>query len=325
MITHLLLVALAGAPCLPAIQEQQVNLSRIDDGFMECNWGNQILTTYYNIDYGNNMINVYALYRCYPEKNESVYFNLSGHVEHLYNNYLGGFYDYYDWTSSGFTFSFTNQFNDINNNYISNFKYSKNGLAIKSNISSQELIDIGYVDYGKSKKNELYVPTFDEFYIYSNITINVTREALFDYLITQEFYTNENVINSQEIVDYFYLKGFQEGYSEGYEEGYHSRDGDYENGYNEGLTEGTNSGFDRGFEEGKHEGYNQGYEKGRIEGFQDGLNEKGFEEIFWGILDTPFKILKDAFNFEIMGINVANILIGIVSIVAVGWLIKRFL
>lgn len=79
-----------------------------------------------------------------------------------------------------------------------------------------------------------------------------------------------------------------------------------------------------GYEDGKTQGLNDGYNSGYNEGVKDA--SPGYEDtsnFFWSILDAPFSVLKNAFDFEILGVNVGGALVTIISILLVVFVISQ--
>lgn len=62
------------------------------------------------------------------------------------------------------------------------------------------------------------------------------------------------------------------------------------------------------------ENYDQIYDKGHSEGYQDGLSDaNAIVDGISGVTVKPIQALKDAFDFEIFGINVGSVVLGIVA------------
>ena len=80
-----------------------------------------------------------------------------------------------------------------------------------------------------------------------------------------------------------------------------------------------NSGYDVGYDNGYHNGYKIGESKG--------LNseEKSFANLVYSIIDAPFNVLSNAFNFDILGVNLSYFLIAIVSLLLVFFVIRKLL
>lgn len=95
----------------------------------------------------------------------------------------------------------------------------------------------------------------------------------------------------------------------------------YESGYNSGYTNGERNGYNIGFGDGKREGYDIGYN----EGYLASQGGEGFSGLFDGIAKVPITTLTSLLGFEIFGVNVLGTLLGILTIVVVAFLIKRFI
>lgn len=120
-----------------------------------------------------------------------------------------------------------------------------------------------------------------------------------------------------------YQNGYDIGKGEGINEGYNQG---YESGYGEGLKDNQdliyNTGYNDGYSTGEDDGYNKGYDIG----FSDSQNDKNsFKELMFSIIDAPFNVLGNAFDFEIFGINMSDFLIAIVSLLLVSVVIRKLM
>lgn len=80
-----------------------------------------------------------------------------------------------------------------------------------------------------------------------------------------------------------------------------------------------NNGYNQGFQIGKQEGYQQGYQQAESD-----LGGSVFANVFFSLLNTPFKVIQDVFDLEFFGINLSQLIIAIFSITLVIWLIDKF-
>lgn len=102
------------------------------------------------------------------------------------------------------------------------------------------------------------------------------------------------------------------------------------NGYNQGFADGYNKGFSKG----EDKGFNEGYTKGEDKGFNDGF-DKGYKEcagsqnslydMVLGVVDTPFRVFNHIFDFDVLGINIKNIVLSFATIAIAIFVIKRFI
>lgn len=67
------------------------------------------------------------------------------------------------------------------------------------------------------------------------------------------------------------------------------------------------------------------YNLGFNAGVKKAENDKSFGELMFSIIDAPFNVLKNAFDFEILGYNVSNLLTAVVSLILVGFVVKLFI
>ena len=96
-----------------------------------------------------------------------------------------------------------------------------------------------------------------------------------------------------------------------------SNSGQYTAGYSAGETFGRQ----RGYEEGYEAGYNTGLETGREE---NNFGNAGSQLIITAV-ETPFNVLSQWLNFEVLGVNLLGILMSILTIIIVVAVIKAIL
>lgn len=102
------------------------------------------------------------------------------------------------------------------------------------------------------------------------------------------------------------------GYNQGYSDGYNQ-------GYNQGETNGYNQGYSQGEDSGYTNGYNQGYLEGNN---QDG---NSLYDMILAVVDTPFRIFDYIFDFDVLGINIKNIVLSFSTVAIAIFVIKRFI
>lgn len=84
--------------------------------------------------------------------------------------------------------------------------------------------------------------------------------------------------------------------------------------------------YDFGYEDGERVGFNQGYEEGRSIGYEEGANASNTLVGMVGAIFTgPVTMFEQIFNFNVLGINFAEMLLGLVTLLVVIWLIKKFI
>lgn len=91
----------------------------------------------------------------------------------------------------------------------------------------------------------------------------------------------------------------------------------YENYYT-----GYNNGLEQGITIGQAEGYEQGKADGIVIGEQRDTGWMNFKSLIFAIFDAPFYVLSTALNFEVFGINIAGVLIGIITLAIVVFILK---
>lgn len=88
----------------------------------------------------------------------------------------------------------------------------------------------------------------------------------------------------------------------------------YQNGYFDGYNSGQNI------------GYGQGYNVGYNVGYQDGYSsDNSMSSLVVEVANTPLNIFKSIFDVDIMGFNLVNVCFGLISILLVVFIIKKFM
>ena len=156
-------------------------------------------------------------------------------------------------------------------------------------------------------------------------------------------YTNgqNSVINHPSDYDLYTQEQYNNNYNTGYTNGQSSvinrpqdydlytqseYDANYNLGYNVGIDTGYANGYDKGYFDGDIDGYNNGVSDGYTDGYNASMNGKSsFKDLMFAIVDAPFNVLSNAFDFEIFGINLSYFLIAIVSLLLVAFVIRKLL
>ena len=136
-------------------------------------------------------------------------------------------------------------------------------------------------------------------YIYNelNLNLNSVRYVYFVATGTSLLDVVVNIANN----------GYNQGYSEGYNQG-----------YNQGETNGYNQGYSQGETNGYNQGYNQGYNKGTS-------GQNSLYDMVLAVVDTPFRVFNQIFDFEVLGINIKNIVLSFSTVAIAIFVIKRFI
>lgn len=71
--------------------------------------------------------------------------------------------------------------------------------------------------------------------------------------------------------------------------------------------------------------YGQGdYQSGYQDGKDDAIaNDFNIKDMIFSIIDAPFRVVREALNFEIFGIEVSSLVLGLFSVVLVIFVIRR--
>lgn len=97
--------------------------------------------------------------------------------------------------------------------------------------------------------------------------------------------------------------------------------------YNEGYNIGKENGYKEGYEKGN--AYRQAYGKAEYDrGYSNGTksgNEYTFTALMLSIVDVPIQTLYGLLNFEILGYNMLNFVLGLLSLAIVIWVIRKLM
>lgn len=119
------------------------------------------------------------------------------------------------------------------------------------------------------------------------------------------------------ISDSDYNAGYNAGYDDGYINGEAAgSESGYDRGYAEGEAVGSENGYSDGYAEGEEIGFSQGEYVGYQQGYSDGLSiaEHGdFYSLIYAVIDVPVQRFLDLLSFEVLGVNVANFIMSLIS------------
>lgn len=101
---------------------------------------------------------------------------------------------------------------------------------------------------------------------------------------------------------------------------------DQNGSYDEGYSDGYDDGYDMGVIAGREEGYNQGYNEGYGNGLADADfgSQYDFLSLTTSVVDAPVKVITEMMDVEILGFNMKDVFIGLLSAAVIIWLIKIF-
>lgn len=147
----------------------------------------------------------------------------------------------------------------------------------------------------------------------NNISSTVDLNSL--YLLGLEMPTNtytESILpfNSYRLVTYNGM--YYKGYNNGFNDGALSGDG-FNQGYDKGFSEGERNGYDKGFNAGNTVGYSDGFGAGKIEGAAT-ANDYSFMSLISATIDAPIQAFTKMFDFEILGVNLTNFFLSLLSV-----------
>lgn len=111
---------------------------------------------------------------------------------------------------------------------------------------------------------------------------------------------------------YYYLTGdlsSNDYYNQGYLDGYSSGD-----------VAGQSTGYNNGYSAGQSVGYNNGYNAG-----VSASNQYTFSSLLTAVIDAPVHVFIDMLNFDIMGYNLLNLVVGLLTFAIIVLILKLIL
>lgn len=84
--------------------------------------------------------------------------------------------------------------------------------------------------------------------------------------------------------------------------------------YQQGVLDGEVEGFENGKNQGYTQGYSRGFEEGKNYGYNEALNNNNpytFDALISSVLDVPVRTFTSLFNFTILGVNLAEFMLGL--------------
>lgn len=94
----------------------------------------------------------------------------------------------------------------------------------------------------------------------------------------------------------------------------------YQQGYNQGLSDNQSNIYDNGY----NAGYDIGYGNGVIDGRLD-ANDYSFTSLIGAVVDVPLQVFLGLFHFELLGINLANFILALLTVAFIIFIIKLIL
>lgn len=151
----------------------------------------------------------------------------------------------------------------------------------------------------------------------SSLALSDTREIIIDIVPDNGALTFDlssvpdgGYISSLHLIDFdprsFYRVMYDDNfdYNAVYQEG-------FENGYNEGIQNGSVT-ADKQYQNGYNAGYDIGYGLGEQAGIQS-ANDYSFFSLIAACIDVPIQAFMGLFNFEILGMNMTNFFLGLMT------------
>lgn len=181
--------------------------------------------------------------------------------------------------------------------------------------------DTYYISFYLNKQQANFSVLFADFVSSRQyIRLSGSTSGLYDKFIYNTNENSQSFIFSTNGVEYLHLGLFNElGYNQNFKIGLSFSSSAYNDGYNDGYTSAINSG------DSYNSGFNSGYQDGYNDGINTDLQTNGLRTLFNSILSFPVDMIKSVFNFEFMGVNIASVIMFIVSIGIVAFVLKKFL
>ncbi len=188
-------------------------------------------------------------------------------------------------------------------------------------LNDTNLVDIfnnsTWVDSSSYQKNFMPKDTFfSRSYIYNcgSYSFNITPNFNYCYLVlvwSEDTFDINDMYSTQFLANDTTITTLSDSYDSGYNQG---NNVGYTNGYNEGYYQGNTEGYESG--------YRVGYDNGYSVGFNDDNN---FTELFISIGETPVNTFKQILNFDILGVNVAQFVLSLLTLFIVVAGIKKLM
>ena len=106
---------------------------------------------------------------------------------------------------------------------------------------------------------------------------------------------------------------------------FYGSENDYDYGYNNGYGSGYNDGKNDGVIEGENNTKDYWYHKGYIEGQKVDSSKNTLQGLFLTAFQAPFHMFQQAFDVEILGLNLGGLFTGLIVLLVMGFIIKRFI
>lgn len=94
---------------------------------------------------------------------------------------------------------------------------------------------------------------------------------------------------------------------------------------NYSYKQGYDNGYQKGYEQGNNDGYTTGYDNGKKIAVDNALEETGLLGLFNAILSAPTQIIGNSLNFELFGVNFANVAFALITISLIVMVVSFFL
>lgn len=190
--------------------------------------------------------------------------------------------------------SFEIYYEQINSNNVPEF-------SIRFNfVYNEEVHTVSLVLYLELNYENFYIPYFRKY-------CRLNQQSIYIGFYSSHVPYSESWYYYSE-----YIKGIGD-YSLGYKEG-----------YNQGLMTPNAELFNEGYEKGKTDGYRNGYDVGFTAGATDG-NDYTFTGLLSAIFDVPVKTFTSLFNFDLLGVNLANFFLSMLTLAVVLAVVRMLL
>lgn len=287
----------------PKVEHRPVILTATDEHLEPSYFGGSTMNTILYQDYNGSYQNNFSVVACYRVYQSFAYYTMPFNIENAINDMLGELnalelyqpdvsYRCCSWaySSSSVNLSLTQALSNCQNyaNYLANGFYTP---VYQSDY--MELIDVSnhFVQNTKLLLNNsgFTYQTYTYFFVGVSFSFNTNDVQILSSVLPYS--------DSVNIDNYLYIY----------------------------TTENIDKIQD--FSNNWQEGYDEGLRQGRIEGANSEYSHSNgtIPEMMSFIFNAPVEFIKNAFDVEFMGINVAGIFLGFIAVLLVGWLIKKLL
>lgn len=180
---------------------------------------------------------------------------------------------------------------------------------------NDEQIDVEIYLTQKSKQFYWTIDGWEHYKLTEAITFRIDNKyKTFESILVDNYLA----INSNNIQYTTNVSSYEKGKADGYDKG-------YDFGYIKGEEYGKQQENIISYSQGKQQGYEEGYKVGELVGRSDALkNGLGWYELILAIPDAHLQVFNGLFDFTLFGVNMANFVLSMITLIVL-WRVKKFI